>query len=150
VDSSGAPRVAQLNSYYGFGMGMPGSAVDYTSSPKNNYLYNGKELVDDLGWYDYGARMYDPAIARWNTVDPLAEQYRRWSPYNYAVNNPIRFIDPDGMAVASPIYGTDGAFLGTDNQGLQGQAIVMKQENFKQGMDHAEAVVTVLTRNGKQ
>jgi len=66
---------------------------------RQDYLYNGKEWNEDLGldWYDYGGRYYDPAIGRFTGIDPLAEVEPAWTPYRYAFNNPLIYIDPDGL-----------------------------------------------------
>src|SRR5690606_39354879 len=63
------------------------------------YKFGGKEYSDDmdLNQYDFGTRNYDPALGRWMNIDPLAEIMRRHSPYNYAFNNPMFFMNPDGM-----------------------------------------------------
>jgi RHS repeat-associated protein len=95
--STGALEIVDSNDYYPFGMNHLKSGNSYFGAGSyKNYKYNGKEL-QETGMYDYGARLYMPDIGRWGVVDPLAETSRRWSAYAYAYNNPIRFIDPDGM-----------------------------------------------------
>jgi len=88
--------VIQQEEYYPYGLAF--NSYSRESSFKNNYLYNGKEVQDELGleWMDYGARMYMSDIGRWGVIDPLSEKMRRHSPYNYAFDNPVRFTDPDG------------------------------------------------------
>ncbi len=99
-DHLGNNRVAVQNGnhvgeddYYPFGLNVHRKAND-----GNKYLYNGKEIQDELnGQYDYGARFYDPVIARWNVPDPLAEMSFELAGYNYCNNNPALLSDPLGL-----------------------------------------------------
>jgi RHS repeat-associated protein len=105
LKKSGA--VAYINEYYPFGLQNQQTSSTQFGSKEQRYKYNGKELFKDfkLEMEDYGARMYSPQIGRWNVIDKMAQKYARFSPYNYTLNNPIKFVDPDGNDVH--IFGVD-------------------------------------------
>ncbi|NME72574.1 RHS repeat-associated core domain-containing protein [Flammeovirga aprica] len=117
--------IVQENHYYPFGMNMAG--IEKEGTPDHKFQYNGKEKQEEIGFIDYGARHYDASLGRWFVVDPLAEKMRRHSVYNYAFNNPVRFIDPDGMApmlgdpvkkpqIRSTSKGKSGGLFGENNR----------------------------------
>ncbi|MBE6288112.1 MAG: hypothetical protein E7099_08020, partial [Mediterranea massiliensis] len=102
----------EVNHYYPFG------SLFSTSTNVQPYKYNGKELdtKKGLNWYDYGARHYDAVLGRFTTVDPLAEKYYPTSIYAYCINNPVRYIDPDGRKIViGSWWGRFLAFMGVDN-----------------------------------
>ena len=87
----------QSTQYYPFG----GIMGDLSTGPDvQHHKYNGKEYdhIHGLDWYDYGARSYDPALATWTSVDPLAEKYPSISPYAYCGDNPVNAYDSDGRS----------------------------------------------------
>ncbi|MCX8526501.1 RHS repeat-associated core domain-containing protein, partial [Chryseobacterium formosus] len=86
--------IVQQNDYYAFGLkhNIPGNG-----SGGYKYEYNGKELQEEIGMYDYGARFYMPDLGRWGVIDPMAEVTPHLSPYHYANNNPLMYNDPTGM-----------------------------------------------------
>ncbi|MFV1883192.1 MAG: DUF6443 domain-containing protein [Balneola sp.] len=88
--------LVQADSYYPFGLKMPTLSYVATGADENKFTYNGKELEDEFGldWYHYGARFYDPAVARWWAIDPAGEYH---SSYSFVGGNPIVFIDPNGQ-----------------------------------------------------
>ena len=100
ADANGT--VEESNQYYPFGL-MYANA----NSNIQPYKYNGKELdtKNGLNWYDYGARHYDAALGRWHVVDPLSYNHNDISPYSYCLNNPLKFVDPDGKDAKIAIKG---------------------------------------------
>jgi RHS repeat-associated protein len=144
VDEDGEVVIA--DDYYPFGLQMPGRSYN-NGLANNNYKYSGipkktfprlemnrdeilqdfKELDEEgsLDWYYFGARYYDPAIGRWLAVDPLADSYPSWSPYNYSMNDPIGKKDPDGRFVWGAIIGAAAEYaiqsVESGNWGTEGK-----------------------------
>jgi RHS repeat-associated protein len=100
VTNTASNEILQENHFYPFGLDMAGPWMN-DAALDNQYKYNGKEYNGDFGlnWMDYGARWYDASVGRWWWVDPMVEKYSNYSPYNYTLNNPVRFIDPNGKQV---------------------------------------------------
>ena len=75
---------------------MPGRSV--TSGEPTREGFTGHEYDGETGWIYAGARYYMPALGRWTSVDPMADEFPAWNPYNYVLNNPLVLVDPTGMA----------------------------------------------------
>ena len=133
IDQNGDLR--EINNYYPYG-GLMGAASAGIQPNK----YGGKELdrQNGIDWYDFEARYQDPMLPMFTTIDPLAENTPGISPYAYCAGNPIRLIDINGR---SPIYSNSGKFLGVDDKGLMGDAIIMEERFFiNQCMPHDQAL----------
>jgi RHS repeat-associated protein len=119
-------NIVEENNYYPFGLMQKGYNSNVNGGGNaiaQKYKYNGKELQDELGLgvYDYGARNYDPALGRWMNIDPLAELSRRFSPYTYALNNPVFFTDPDGMEAKGADGLTNDEWLSNNRRNIDSQ-----------------------------
>ena len=138
--------IKQINHYYPFGMNMVGNWNTAGGLGANKYQYNGKELVGGLGWNDYGFRMYDAAIGRFPTIDPLGEIYNFQSPYAYAANNPVNNIDfmglgpvgADGMTNEQWMNATNPANNRSEATNSAYRGLATGQENYEKAKAASE------------
>ena len=89
-------NITQYDAYLPYGELL---VDEHSSSEDLPYKFNGKQFDEETGMYYYGARYYDPRLSLWMSVDRFAEKYPATSGYNYAINNPVRYIDINGDSI---------------------------------------------------
>ncbi len=107
---------------------------EHTNSYNSPFKYNGKELDEETGNYYYSARYYDPKWSIFISVDPLADADKNigYSPYVYAINNPITYTDPDGRCwqkVGDSYVPCDDASVGSTTTGAFGHSWTMTKND---------------------
>jgi RHS repeat-associated protein len=115
--ATGLAKIVDEKNYYPFGLAHVGYN-SIVSTKKSPYQFNCKQTLG-FGYenmIDFGARNYMADIGRWGCVDPLAENGHTWSPYNYALNNPVYFIDPDGKWITVYDWDSGTSYRYNDGQ----------------------------------
>jgi RHS repeat-associated protein len=143
-------KLVEEYNYYPYGLVFDQTQAA-TSIRKTDYLFNGKELQrnefgagNGMELVDYGARLYDPQIGRWHAVDAMAAQFATFSPYNYALDNPVTLIDPDGNEVeyaTGPMNAPykskemDAWYLDSEGNPVYGKNISSQEDLDRAGID---------------
>jgi len=98
ITGAGAVRNKTLFTPYG-------REFSATIADDERFGYTGHYRDDELQvpWNYLGARYYDPELRRFTQIDPLAEKYPNWSPYAYTLDNPVKYVDPDGRWVETAL-----------------------------------------------
>lgn len=135
-------NVQQLTNYYPFGAPFVESS-SYYKPDYQPYKYNGKELdlMHGLNTYDYGARQYDPILAKWDRVDPLAEKYYDTNPYTYCLNNPIKYVDIKGFA--------PGDFFRTVDEAAKDFGYCYNGNSIVQNREYGTTIFLVINSNNE-
>ncbi len=138
----GTPTIIEESNYYPFGLKHKGYNTGGDTALGNdlaqNWKFGGKEFDEtfDINTYDFGARNYMPDIGRWGNIDPLADKFYEHSPYSYARNNPIFFVDPDGR---EPIPGPFTGRVIADKYGTLRAYRITTQQRYILGVESAIA-----------
>jgi RHS repeat-associated protein len=135
-DSLGIAKITQANSYGIWGEEL--LSLSYKNTPNlNNFKFTDKENLPETGYTDFGARFYDNLVPRFITIDPLAENDCSFSPFIYAFNNPVNFIDPDGMWPTRKMVDGGGGII--SRFGKRTHPITGKKSNH-QGLDMTASI----------
>ncbi|PCH91533.1 MAG: hypothetical protein COB85_08955, partial [Bacteroidetes bacterium] len=126
--------VASVSDYYPFGMQMLGKGLNEYRFGFNG-MENDKEIKGTGMSYDFGARIYDPRVGRWLTIDPLAQKYTFSAPYAFVLNTPLQAVDPDGRLVIF-VNGYHGGFIGVIGIGQTGVLTGLGKRKYWGGLDN--------------